>query len=174
MAKTRKEKEVAVKDYSEKLTNALGLVFANFDGLSVKDVEALRKKCREQGIDYVVAKKTLMKRALAEAGIEGIDPKQFEKGVASVFSFDDEVAAAKVVGQFAKDHEALQPIGGLLEKKFIDSAMVMQLSKLPSKTELLAKVVGSIQAPVSGFVNVLAGNLRNLVYVINAIKESKS
>ena len=93
MAKTRKEKEVAVKDYSEKLTNALGLVFANFDGLSVKDVEALRKKCREQGIDYVVAKKTLMKRALAEAGIEGIDPKQFEKGVASVFSFDDEVAA---------------------------------------------------------------------------------
>src|SRR3989344_8900861 len=110
MPKTRQQKEQGVKTYTEKLERAKGLVFVNFDGLKVKDIEALRKQCRQQGIDYVVAKKTLMKRALAEAGIEGIDPKQFEKGVASVFSFDDEVAAAKVVGQFIKDHEALKPI----------------------------------------------------------------
>jgi len=174
MSKTREQKQQALKDYGEKLKQAKGLVFANFDGLKVKEIEALRKKCREEGIDYLVAKKTLMRLALKEAGLQDVDPKTFEKGVASIFGYEDEVAPAKIVGEFSKAHEALKPVGGILEQKFIDALKVQELSKLPSKKELLAKVVGSIQAPVSGFVNVLAGNLRGLVNVLNAIKGNKS
>ncbi|OGY45937.1 MAG: 50S ribosomal protein L10 [Candidatus Buchananbacteria bacterium RIFCSPHIGHO2_02_FULL_38_8] len=173
MAKTKQQKQEAVKSYTEKLKKAKGLVFANFDGLKVKEIEELRKKCREKGIDYIVAKKTLMKLALNEAGIESIDPKTFDKGVASVFGYEDEVVSAKIIGEFSKKHEALKPIGGILEYRFIDVSKVLELSKLPSRQELLAKVVGSMAAPVSGFVNVLAGNLRNLVGVLSAIKEIK-
>jgi large subunit ribosomal protein L10 len=173
MPKTRQQKETDVKTYGEKLAKAKGLVFATFDGLNVNDIEALRKKCREQGIDYVVAKKTLMKRAFEHAGLE-VDTQVFTKGVASVFGYDDEVAAAKIVGDFAKTHEALQPVGGILEAKFVDQATVIALSQLPSRQELLAKVVGSIQAPVSGLVGVLSATLRSLVGALTAIKESKS
>ncbi|MBN1779270.1 MAG: 50S ribosomal protein L10 [Candidatus Buchananbacteria bacterium] len=174
MAKTKQQKQTDLQSYVEKLSRSKGLVFANFDGLKVKEIEELRKKCREAGIDYLVTKKTLMKLALKEAGIDDVDLKSFDKGVASIFGYEDEVASAKIIGEFSATHEALKPVGGVLENKFIDQAGVISLSKLPGKNELLAKVVGSIQAPVSGFVRVLAGNLTGFVRVLDAIKESKS
>ena len=115
-----------------------------------------------------------MRLAFKDSDINDIDPVTLNKGVATVFSYNDEVASAKTIGEFAKTHEALKPVGGILEKKFIDAAKVITLSKLPSRNELLAKLLGSIKSPVSGLVNVLSGNLRNLVYVLNAIKNSKS
>lgn len=174
MAKTKQQKEQTVQAYAEKLKQAKGVVFANFAGLNVKAVVELRNKCREQNVDYVVAKKTLMGFAFKAAGLEGIDTKMLPGSVATVFGRVDEVSAANVIGQFSKTHDALQPIGGILERRFIDGATVIQLSKLPSKQELLAKVAGSLQAPISGFVNVLAGNLRGLVGVLQAIKNSKA
>ena len=174
MPKTRQKKEAVVKDYTEKLGQAKGLVFANFSGLKVKEIEALRKQCRQEKVDYLVAKKTLMKLAFKASPVKDLDLKTFTSEVATIFGYDDEVAPARIVGQFSKEHEALKPIGGVLENKFIDQAMVMQLANLPSRHELLAKVVGSIQAPVSGFVRVLSGNLRRLVLALNAIKETKN
>jgi len=173
MPKTRKEKEVMVQDYVEKIQKSKGLVFANFDGLKVKEIEELRKQCREESVDYVVAKKTLMKIAFEKAGIKDVDPKILPNSVASIFGYNDEIVSAKIIGQYSKSHESLRAVGGVLENKFIDSTKVIELSKLPSRLELLAKAVGSIKAPVSGFVNVLAGNLRGLVGVLNAIKENK-
>lgn len=173
MAKTRQQKEQNVKDLTEKLKKAKSLVFVNFDGLKVKEIEELRKNCRAENIDYLVTKKTLMKKAFKDAGLKDIDPKSFEKEVATVFSYEDEVAPARIIQDFAKEHEALVAFGGVLEGQFVEQNKIIELSKLPSKDELLAKVVGSIKAPVSGFVNVLSGNLRNLVYVLNAVKDSK-
>jgi len=173
MAKTKQQKEEIIKILTEDLKKAKSLVFVNFDGLKVKEVEELRKKCRAENIGYLVAKKTLMKKAFKDAGLEGVDPKSFEKEVATVFGYDDEVAPARIIQNFSKGHEALQAIGGILEGKFVAKDKIIELAKLPSRDELLAKVVGSIQAPVTGFVNVLSGNLRNLVYVLNAIKDNK-
>jgi len=173
MAKTRKKKEELVKDLNEKIKDSKSLIFANFDGLKVKEVEELRKNCRAENVDYLVAKKTLMKKAFKENGIE-IDNSVFDKEVAVAFGREDEVAPARILKDFSKDHEALQAFGGVLEGEFVGQEKVMALANLPSKEELLAKVVGSIKAPVSGFVNVLSGNLRNLVYVLNAIKDSKN
>lgn len=174
MAKTRKEKEAALQDLVDRVTRAKSLVFVNFDKLKVKEIEELRKKCREEGVDYLVAKKTLMKLAFKEKGINGVDPKAIDKGVATVFGYTDEVAPARIIQLYAKDHEALVAVGGVLENAFVDSAKIIELSKLPSRDELIAKVVGSIKAPVSGFVNVLSGNLRSLVYVLNSIKDTKT
>ncbi len=171
MPKTRQQKEEILNKVLENIKNSKSVVFANFEGLKVKEVEELRKKCKEAGVEYFVAKKTLLKKALEEEGYSDYD---LPGEVGSAFSMEDEVAAAKVLNDFAKDHEQLQFIAGILENNMIDAEGVKNLAKLPSKDELLAKMVGSLKAPVSGFVNVLSGNLRGLVQVLNAIKEQKS
>ncbi len=174
MAKSKQQKVETIDSLGQGLKSAKAVVFANFQGLKVSEAEELRKLCRKNDIQVLAAKKTLLKRALTDAGLEGADPSVFQGGVATFMGTGDEVAPAKVVSDFAKTHEIVSVFGGVLEGKFIDAAMVKSLASLPSKTELLAKVVGSINAPVSGFVNVLAGNLRNLVSVLNNIKEAKA
>jgi large subunit ribosomal protein L10 len=102
------------------------------------------------------------------------DIKSFGGGVSALFGKEDEVAPAQLIAQFAKTHEVVTLFGGILEGKFIDAAKVKELSALPSKQQLLGQLVGTLNAPISGFVNVLAGNLRNLVGVLNNIKQSKA
>ncbi len=173
MAKTRQQKEEAVQGLATSIKDAKAAVFANFQGLKVSESEELRGKCRENNISYVATKKTLLGRALKEAGLE-VDTKTFEGGVATILGQDDEVAPAQIIADFAKDHELVTIFGGVLEGEFIDAAKVTELSKLPSKQQLLGQLVGTLNAPVSGFVNVLAGNMRGLVNVLNGIKESKA
>lgn len=173
MAKSRQEKEQALATLVSGLKESKGVVFANFQGLKVKDSDTLRAKCREQNIEYVAMKKTLVKRALEDAGF-AVDATQFEGAVAAIFGKDDEVAPAQIVANFAKDHNVVQIFGGVLEGNFIDAAKVNALSALPSKQQLLGQLVGTINAPVSGFVNVLAGNLRGLATVLSAIKDTKN
>lgn len=174
MPKTKEQKKQAVQDIKEQLDRAKSVVFADFQGLKVNEIEELRSKCHDQNIGYVVAKKTLLRIALKEAGLKDIEPKDVPGSLATVFGFEDEVAPARILAEFAKGHEALEIKAGILEGRLVDADEIIRLSKLPSKVELYAKVVGSINAPISGFVNVLAGNLRALVYAFNAIKESKS
>jgi len=173
MAKTRVQKEVKVQQLTDNVKNAKAAVFANFQGLTVPETEELRAKCRENNIVITASKKTLLKRALADNGLD-VDTKSFTGGIAAAFGMDDEVAPAQIIAKFAKDHELVTIFGGILEGQFIDAAKVKDLSALPSKQELYAKLVGTINAPVSGFVNVLAGNLRGLVSVLNNIKEQKA
>ena len=172
MPKTKQQKAEQISALREKLARATSLVFTNFSGLTVKEVTELRRLCREANTEYLVAKKTLMRRAFAEAQLD-VDPESFAGAVATVFGFADEAAPSRVTVQFAKDHPALKPFGGLLERKFVAAEKIKELSALPSKQELVAKVVGSIGAPLSGFVNVLAGNLRGLVHVLKSISEKK-
>ncbi len=173
MAKTRQQKEELFKALKDNFDAAKSVVFVHFDKLKVKEIEALRKLFRAERINYVVAKKTLLKKALKESGIANLEEKFFAKEVGVAFGIDDEVAPARVIQKFSKDHEALKAFGGVLEHGFVGADKVIELSKLPSKEELLAKVVGSLNAPISGFVNVLAGNLRGLVQILSAIKDSK-
>ena len=174
MPKTRKQKELTIQTLDEKLGKAKSLVFANFSGLKVKDATKLRRLCKAEGVLYEVDKKTLLKIAFAKAGISGVDMKALPGAVAVAFGVSDEVAPAKVLDVFSKTNEAIKIIGGVLEKKFVSAAVILTLAKLPGKQELLAKLVGTINAPVSGFVNVLAGNLRGLVQILSAIKDQKA
>ena len=172
MAKTRQQKQETVTTLTDNLQSAKAVVFANFQGLKIKESDELRKICRDAQISFVVSKKTLVQHVLKSAGFE-VDAKQFDGGVATVCGQSDEVAPAQIVANFAKTHNVVKIFGGILEGKFIDSNKVNELSMLPSKQQLLGQLVGTLNAPISGFVNVLAGNLRNLVNVLNNIKEAK-
>ncbi|MBI5077596.1 50S ribosomal protein L10 [Candidatus Falkowbacteria bacterium] len=170
MPKTKQQKEEIVKTLVDKIASAKSLIIACQDGLTVEAAQELREKCRQERVDFISVKKTLLRRALASRGFEEANIKAMSGSLALALSADDEVAPAKILKTFAKTHEQVAFRGGLLEGRLIGVEEVNFLASLPGKIELIAKVVGSIKAPVSGFVNVLAGNLRGLINVLNAIK----
>lgn len=173
MPKNKQQKEEILHKIQDKLGKSKAVLFSADQGLNVKTVEDLRKQLKKEGAEYLVAKKTLVKMATKDLlAPEALDNIQGSVGM--TLSYEDEVSGAKILHKFAKANEKLDIAGGILESKFIDKAMIQRLASLPGKQELLAKLVGTIQAPVSGLVNVLNGNLRNLVGVLAAIKDKKT
>lgn len=172
MAKTKQQKKEIVKNLSTNIKNAKGVVFSSYIGLKVSDLEELRKSLRTQKAQLYVSKKTLLKLALKENGYQDINVDTMDNGVI-VATGEDEVQPAKLVEKFRKTHKDVKFYGGIMEGKFIDTNQVLALAALPGREELLAKLVGSLNSPISGFVNVLAGNLRGLVTVLKAIKDKK-
>lgn len=171
MPKSRAQKA----DLLTALNQALGrkgVVFFSYSSLKVAELEALRKELRKDNSAIVVAKRNLLRLALQEHGITTDEAGL--QGAIAVAAGDDEVTPAKTVATFKQKHDSVVLQGGLLEQRFISAAEVTQLATLPSKPELLGKLVGTLQAPVSGLVNVLAGNLRGLVTVFDAIKAQKT
>lgn len=177
MAKTKEQKKVILENVIEKIEKSKSLVFAEFGALTVKQNEDLRQKLRKENSEYQVVKKTLLGLAFEPKKIENLNPKDFKGRVAVVFGYEDEVAPAKILNDFMKEKENEDKIsfaGGILENKFLSSTEVEALAKIPSKPELYAKMVGSLNAPISGFVNVLAGNMRSFLNVLKAIEEKKA
>lgn len=162
-----------MSDMSTLLTSGKSAVLATYMGLTVKDFEDLRKQLRAEQVDIQVAKKSLLALALQNAKITGIDAKALEGGVALAVGMNDEVSAARIIAAFAKTHEPVKILGGILEGKAVDASMVKALAALPSKQQLLGQVVGTMAAPMSGFVNVLAGSARGLVQVLHAITQKE-
>lgn len=173
MPKNRIQKQVIFRDLNEKIKKSKSVVFAGFNALGVKDNEALRLKLKAEGGEYYVAKKTLMNLALKENRLE-VNVRDLSGKLAVIFAYEDEVAPAKILGNFCKEKDKEGKIfflGGILDGKLLSKEDVLALSTLPSKKELYTKMLGSLNAPISGFVNVLAGNLRGLVNVLKAISE---
>lgn len=173
MAKTRQQKIDEAAALSDKLQRMKVAVFSTTAGLKVKDVNALRSILRKEGIDHVVSKKTVLQRALTAAQLERIDISPIAQSFAVTFGYDDEVTPAKLLAQFAKTHEPLKFVGGILDGALVDAASVTALSKLPTRMELRGQLVGTIAAPISGFLNVLIGNVRGLVRALDQIRASR-
>jgi large subunit ribosomal protein L10 len=177
MAKTKDQKSQEIKSLQAKLADAKSIIFTSYTGLSVEDMESLRGKFREAGVSYQASKKRMFDLALDGAKIEHDSIYNLDGSIAAAFSQADEVSAARIAKDFSKENNALSIKAGFLKVgeawKYLTEAEVMNLANLPTRDELLAKVVGSIKAPVSGFVNVLAGNIRGLVNVLAAIKDTK-
>ncbi|NTV41212.1 MAG: 50S ribosomal protein L10 [Candidatus Moranbacteria bacterium] len=171
---TRNQKHELVSELTEKIKVAKSAVFVDFKGLKVKDVTTLKRTLRASDVQYVVVRKTLIDIALKNAGIEGADIAGLEGQIALSLSNADEVSAAKIIDEFAKTNENVKILGGALGNQLMNAEQVKALAKIPSKQQLLGQLVGTLNAPVSGFVNVLAGNLRGLVGVLNAVKEQKA
>lgn len=174
MAKTRVKKELESSALTERLQKMKVAVLTTTAGLKVKDMTELRTALRAEGVEYVVAKKTLVRRALSAAKLEQVDLSPVDSSFSLTFGYDDEVTPAKLLAQFAKTHEALKFLGGILDGAFVDAERMKQLAKLPSRDQLRGQVVGTIAAPLSGFVSVLAGNLRGLVRVLDAVRQKQS
>lgn len=173
MSKTRAQKEEVVSELTDKFKRMKSAAFVSVAGYTMKDADGMRVKGREAGVDVLVTKKAFLKIAAEQAGVAGFDPKAFDGSVLTAFSFNDEVAGAKLLAGLLKERDQMKFLGGILEGIPVDAVKVKTLSKLPGKQELLAKLVGSLNAPVSGFVNVLAGNLRGLVTVLKAVQDKK-
>jgi large subunit ribosomal protein L10 len=175
MPKTRAQKAEIVSGIAHQFRGMKGAVFTSVAGYTMEDADNLRAKGREVGVKSFVAKKTLLERALKEAGVEA-DIGGLEGSILTSVGAQDEVSAAKLVAAFLKGKKdtPMQMVGGILEGRLVDAASVKTLAQLPGKQELLAQLVGTLNAPVSGFVNVLAGNLRGLVTVLGAIKDQKA
>lgn len=166
------EKEAVVKEIQERLERGKAMIVAEYRGLNVQKITQLRRSAREAGVEFKVYKNTLMARAATALGITGLQ-KYLEGPNAFAFSYEDPVAAAKVLAEFTKNNEELQLKCGLLEGKVISVDEVKSLAELPPREVLLASLLRGMQAPLSGLVNVLQGNIRKLVYVLSAIQEKK-
>ncbi len=171
MAKTKLQKEVMLRDIQEGLKKAKSVVFTVNKGINAEQMVALRNKMFENQAKYEVTKKTLLKLALKESNIDITDEASFDGAINTVYSFEDEITGPKVIYDFAKETDNVEIVGGVFEGKFLSKEEVTTLATMPSKDELYAKIVGSMNSPISGFVNTLAGTIRNFVQVVNAIKE---
>ena len=170
---TKDQKKKIIENLSDKFSKSKAIVFLGFQGLSAKENIELRRKLRGENIDYKVAKKTLIKKGLEDAKVLGDNELDLEGPVAVAVGYDDEVAPARLSNEYSKTNEKLKLLGGFIETKYMDAKEIKALALLPGKDQLRAQLVGTINAPVSGFVNVLAGNIRGLVNVLKAIEEKK-
>ena len=167
MAITREKKGGMVDDYVGKLQKSQALIVSEYRGLTVKQIQDLRRELRSSDSEMVVTKNTLILRALNQVGMP--TPEHLFTGPTAVtFCYKDVAAPAKALTKYARDTKILVVKGGLLGKTAFDEAGVQSLSDLPGREQLLGQVVGVLQAPVSGLANVLAGTLRGLVTVLNA------
>ena len=149
-------KKQVVAEIVEKLKNAESMVICSYSGLTVEQVTALRKQCRENDVHYCVLKNRLVRRALEELGIEGLD-SLLEGPNAFVFGDKDVTAAPKNLSTFIDKNKltSLEIKGGLMGTEVLDVAAVKALAATPSREELLATVVGCLVSPVSALVSVL-------------------
>ncbi len=170
---TRNQKISIVKDLIEKLAKQKITLFADFRGVSVKSLHALRRLLKKEQAELKIAKKTLLDRAFTESEIP-VKTKELEGQVSLTFGYGDPIAPAKTLLKFSRDQETFKVLGGILEGRFLNAAQVIALAKLPGREVLLSRLVGVLQAPLRGLANALQGNIKNLMVVLTKIKEQKT
>lgn len=174
MATTRAKKVDDLALLTDLFRSSKAAVFTKVEGLTVKDVTKLRRTLREENVRYVVAKKTLLERAFSAAHVAGVPLESYRGTIGVAFSAEDEVAPAKLLAAVAKDAPNLAFRGAVIAGAYLDAPAVVQLAKLPGRQELLGQLVGTIAAPLSGFVRVLAGPLRGFLTVLTRRSEGAS
>lgn len=171
--KILEQKQAAVAELAGIIRESSSGVLVSYKGINVEDDTKLRRKLRGQGVRYKVIKNTLLEFAVKEAGLEGLVPT-LTGSTALAVNTDDQLAAAKVLCEFAADHPEFKVKGGYIDGEVLTEEGVAALSKLPPKEILIAKMLGSFNAPLTGLVNVLNGNIRGLAVALSAIAEKKA
>mgnify|MGYP000982996436 CR=1 FL=1 len=170
--KVLEEKKQVVEEIKEKVNKAQGVVLVDYRGLNVEELTELRRNYRKAGVDYKVYKNTMMRFAFKDAGLEEFN-QHLTGPNAVAFGFEDPIQAAKITEEFAKNHDKLEIKAGIVDGKIIGIEEVKNLASLPSKEILIAQALGGLNAPITGFANVLQGTIRKLVYALNAVKEKQ-
>ena len=174
MAITRQKKEAQVSELAEALSNAKLTAMAKYEGLTVKEFQNLRRAATRENVTIRVIKNRLVRVALLQnKQLKDVDTHMLTGQLLYAMSPDDEVAPAQVLAKFAREHPQLQLIGGFdAIGTTLEQADIKTLASLPTKEQLRGQLVGTIAAPLSGFVNVLAGNVRGVLNVLNARAEA--
>ncbi len=155
MAITKAKKQDIVAKVADALKDAVSVVFVRFNKITVADTSAMRRKLKSEGVGYYVAKKTLMKRALKEAGYEGELP-ELEGEVALAWATTDVTAAARGIFEHGKKHEGLSILGGVFEGKYMDAAGMKAIATIPSVPVLRGMFVNVINSPIQSMAIALA------------------
>jgi large subunit ribosomal protein L10 len=167
------QKEAILQRTTESLEGVSGVYLADLSGMTVEKVTLLRRRCREQGIQVRVVKNTLLKRAFGARGITGLDDHLVgPTGV--VFSATSEVAPAKVLADFAKEHEKPRLKAAVVDGRLFDEASIKVLATLPSREVLLAQVLGTLIAPMTTFLAALDATLRLPATMADVLEREKS
>ncbi|OFI06903.1 50S ribosomal protein L10 [Clostridium acetireducens DSM 10703] len=160
-SKNRELKEAKVLEIKERMEKAQSMVISKYQGLTVEEDTELRRKLREEGVEYKVYKNTLSIIAAKELGFENL-VDLFQGPVSIALGYDDPTAPARILYDFAKEHKKLELKGGMIQGEVCNTDKIKEFATIPPKEVLLAKLVGSFKAPLS-----------NLVYLLNAIKAKK-
>jgi large subunit ribosomal protein L10 len=168
------EKAEAIAQIAELINNSTAVYVVDYSSINVEDISKIRREFRKEGITYKVLKNTLVKRALTETG-------KYEKladnlkGMAGfAFTSDNPGAPAKVIKKYFDDKQKLSLKAAYIETQYYAGSQLNELASLPSKPEIIAGILGSINAPASGIVGVLNAVMRDLVSVIDEIAKQKA
>jgi large subunit ribosomal protein L10 len=167
----REEKAKVIEELTQKFREN-SVVAVNYQGMNVARSTELRARSHESGVEFLVIKNTLARRAADAAGISALN--ELMVGPTAVALSEDPVASAKLMTEVADDIETFEVKGGMLDGgRLLNAAEVVQLSRLPGREQLIAQVVGGVKAPLAGLVNVLNGTIRNLAVVLNQVAQQK-
>lgn len=172
MPLTKSQKELLVKDLSDSFERSTSVIVVHYKGVNVSDITELRAKMREAGGEYRVAKNTLLKLAARGTQVDEIAASLSGPNAVAI-AYDDPVAVAKVVVNFAKDVQNFEIKSGVLNGNIMDEAAIEALSRLPSREVLIAKLLSVLVATPTNLVSVLSGIPRKLLYALKAVEEQK-
>lgn len=165
------QKQTVVTDLETQLKRATAVYVTDFAGLNVARVTDLRRRLRKAGVEYVVVKNTLARRALGGAGVTGLDA--FLQGNTALALGSDASAAAKVLADFAKEHQKPALKGGVVDGRAVSPEQMKRLASLPPREVLLAELGAAMQAPMAGFVGVLQSLMSNFAGALEALKTQR-
>lgn len=168
---SQKNKDTVIS-LKEKIAKSKSVVLADYRGLTVNLQQKLRRQVRAAGGELLVIKNRLLKIAFKEEGYD-LEPilASFTGPSITLLAYEDELAPIKALAEFAKQNELPKFKAGFLNKAPLTGQQVETLANLPTKIELIAKTVGTLKAPLTGIVNVLQGNIRNLIYALKALQK---
>lgn len=175
MAVSRKQKESVVATLTADLGEAGSVILTDFTGINVEDLTELRAQMRKHSVNFTVVKNTLLRRIFNEIEVgtdEGIYAMM--EGPTALAYSTDEVLPIKIIRKFAENHKGLPLIkGGFVSGETYEISKLIQLADIPSRDELLAKLLGSASSPLRDFVSVSSGIIQKLIFAVNAIRKSK-
>jgi large subunit ribosomal protein L10 len=170
----RSEKEAIIAEVAEKAARAVAMYFADFSKLTVAEETELRREFRKSGVEYNVVKNTLARKALQQ--LTGYD-RVYDKLVGPTgiaFSYDDPSAPAKIIKKYSEKLGKFKLKAAVIEKQVYDATRLNELANMPSRKDMIAAILGSLQAPASGIVGAINAVARDLVYVLDAIEKKKA
>ena len=171
MSLNRQEKALVIEEVAGQVAKAQSIIIAEYRGLDVASVTVLRKQARESGVYLRVLKNTLVRRAIADTSFDGLSDQLVGPLMYAVS--EDPVAAAKTMADFAKTNPSLVIKGGAMPNSLLDDAGVEALASMPSRDELLAKLLGTMQAPITQFVRTLNEVPTKFVRGLAAVRDQK-
>lgn len=173
MSKSRTQKEELLKKYKDLIENKSGYLLVNSDKIDTATVTKLKIELKNVGANFTILKNSIFKVALQDSK-KPLQTQDFDGPTALISIEQDPTEPAKLVKKVQKELELLSPRNGVYQGEFLTAQRVMQLADIPSREVLLSRLVGTMNAPLTGFMNVLTGNVRGLTMVLKGISEKKS